>query len=101
MIRCTGAAFPNNRRIRQLAKELREMEHMPLTDFLTSYIRQKPSQRVTAMQAIAEQQLMWVCACGKRQFNHYENCPACGKERPLPPEEAEPSDITRPDPGVT
>lgn len=47
------------------------------------------------MQAIADTELMWVCACGKRDFNHYAYCAACGKERPTPPPDAEPSDVTR------
>lgn len=84
-------AYPNNARIQQLAKELRDLEEMPLADFLKSYI---PKPRVTAMPAVAEQQLMWSCECGNREWNHYQWCAKCGKERPAPPPEPEPSDIT-------
>lgn len=87
-------AYPNNARIQQLAKELSAMEQMPLADFLSSYVRPKPSQQVTAMPAVAEQQLMWSCECGNREWNHYQWCAKCGKERPAPPPEPEPSDIT-------
>jgi hypothetical protein len=50
--------------------------------------------------AIADVDLMWTCACTHREWNHYQECAKCGKERPAPPPEAQPSDISRPDPAA-
>lgn len=47
------------------------------------------------MQPIAEMELMWQCACGKRSFNHHANCDECGKARPAPPPEKEPGNTAR------
>lgn len=36
--------------------------------------------------------LTWICQCGLRPWQHYENCPDCGRERPKPPEPEPPKD---------
>lgn len=43
--------------------------------------------------------MMWRCKCGKTSFRHHEHCDSCGEAQPAPPPEAEPSDVSRPDPG--
>lgn len=43
--------------------------------------------------------MLWRCKCGKTSYRHHEHCDSCGEERPAPPPEAEPSDVSRPDSG--
>lgn len=44
---------------------------------------------------IAEQPMVWACACGKRPWAHAMFC-ACGKERPAPPAAEQPLDVPPP-----
>jgi hypothetical protein len=44
------------------------------------------------MDPLVEQSMQWRCKCGKRVWNHIEYCAECGKARPEPPPEKEPSD---------
>jgi hypothetical protein len=41
--------------------------------------------------------LRWLCECGAWVYNHYDECAACGRERPKPKEEP-PSDVVRAEP---
>jgi hypothetical protein len=40
--------------------------------------------------------LRWHCECGAWVYNHYVECVACGRDRPVPEEEP-PSDLARPE----